>query len=269
MTLSYLPGGRVGFVPRPCGFGARLLGIDPAAARTDAGDAIIATRQERDLLRGDLTLVGADGTLLPDALGCPIAPTETGSWVVDGPSAEPAEDWDTLELPGPATLPALSAVLAVVGALAADGAVGVLLTGPVALASCVAGRPVAPGDGDLIDVCGLVVCDAAKAVLERGGHVVLEERRAPTAEELGLCSPLLNLLAHHRRPALVIVHDEGAGALQTPQAAIGAVVHGPAAPDWGSAWPAHVDQVAFAPCIAADASPEQVQELIRELTAHA
>lgn len=272
MTLSYLPDDRVGFVPRPCGFGARLLGIDPGAARTVAGDAIVATRQERDLLRGDLTLVGADGTLLPEALGCPVGATARGSWRVDGPSTEDPEDWDAIELGDLEDLPALNAALSVVSALASEGPMGVVLSGPVTLATCVAGRPIDAGrevDQDLIDVCAMAVCDAAKAVHERGGHVVLEERRAPTVEEVGFCSSLLNLLAHHRRPALMVVVDGDGGGLQTPPAGIGAVVHGPAAPDWDTMWPKQLAQPVFAPRIAADASPERVQELIREMAVHA
>lgn len=243
MTLSYIPSGRPAFVPRPCGFGARLLGLDPAAARADAAHAIVATRQERDLLRPDLTLVGAEGTILADALGCPVAP----------------EDWDLLELGEP--VGAFAAALAVIEALGREGAVGVLLTGPVTLAKLVCGSE-DPSE-DLIDVCAMAVCDAAKAVLSAGGHVVLEERRAVTAAELTLCSPLLNVLAHHREPALVLVHDDDVGALGEPHAAIGATVRAPALPDWGAPWTgAHT---IFSPRVPADASPERVQQLVREL----
>jgi hypothetical protein len=246
MTLSYLPAGRTAFVPRPCGFGARLLGLDLAAARTEPPDAIVAARQERDLLRPDLTLVGADGTLLPEALGCPVAP----------------EEWDLLELGEPEG--PLAAALAVVEALGREGAVGVVLTGPVTLAGLVAGAE--DSDDDLIDICAMAVCDAAKAVLSAGGHVVLEEQRAIDSSQLALCSALLNLLAHHRRPALVLIHDDdGVGALGDPHAAIGAAVHGTALPDWGASWSAAGAQPVFAPRVAADASPERVQELIREL----
>lgn len=266
MTLSYLTAGRPGFVPRPCGFGARLLGVDPVAVRTDPADAILATRQERDLLRGDLTLIGADGTLLPEALGCGLAPTPQGSWQVDGPAVSDPTEWDLMELGAPDDHPALATVLAVVGALAREGAVGVLLTGPVTLAGHVAGRAVdARADEGLVDACGLVVCDAAKAVLDAGGHVVLEERRAPEADELALCSSLLNLLAHHGRPALALVHDDGAGALAAGHAAIGATASGTAVPDWGAAWNVPADQPVFSPRIAAGASPERVQHLIRDL----
>ncbi|WP_354699643.1 hypothetical protein DSM112329_05364 [Paraconexibacter sp. AEG42_29] len=268
MTLSYLPAGRRGFVPRPCGFGARLLGLDPAAVRTDPAGGILATRQERDLLRGDLTLVGGDGTLLPEALGCALAQTAQGSWRVAGAADVDPDEWDLLELGAADDHPALAAALQVVAALAREGAVGVLLTGPLTLAEHVAGherRAAAGEDEDLVDACGLVVCDAAKLILEAGGHVVLEERRAPTADELGLCSPLLNLLVHHRRPALALVHADGAGAFADGHAAIGAAVSGAAVPEWGAPWNAPAEATVLAPRIAAAASPERVQELVRAL----
>jgi hypothetical protein len=227
-------------------------------------------RQERDLLRADLTLVGADGTLLPEALGCTVHPTAQGSWeVTPGAGADPAE-WDMLELGAPEGHAGIAAALAVVGALAREGAVGVLLTGPVALAELVAGRGVDVADDvdeGLVDACGMVVCDAAKAVLEAGGCVVLEERRGPSADELALCAPLLNLLAHRGSPALALVHDDGAGAFDDGHAAIGAAACGAAVPGWGEPWDGAAGRPVFSPRIAADASPERVQELLRDFRA--
>ena len=273
MTLSYLPAGRRGFVPRPCGFGARLLGVDPVAARTDPADAIRATRQERDLLRGDLTLVGADGTLLPEALGCGLAQTASGGWRVATAADTDPNEWDLLELGDAEDHPALAAALAVVRALTREGAVGVLLTGPVTLAGHIGGSEACLGsvdtDAGLIDACAMVVCDAGKAILDAGGHVVLEERRAPEAAEVALCSPLLNLLAHYRRPALAFVHDDGAGAFADGHEAIGATASGAAVPDWGGPWNPPAAQPVFAPRVAAGAVPERVQELLRDLHATA
>lgn len=265
MPLSYLPAGRRGFVPRPCGFGARLLGADPDAARTDAADAIVATRQERDLLRSDLTLVGADGALLPEALGCGLQRAADRSLRVATAAPVEPDDWDLLELGDPGDHPALAAALAVVGALHREGGVGVLLTGPLALAEQVAGAAIAPGDDayeGLVDACGMAVRDAAKAVLDAGGHVVLQERRGPDPGELALCAPLLNLLAHHRRPALVLVEQRTAGAYGDGSQAIGAVATGEALPDWDEPWDAGGDVPVVSPRIPADASPERVQELV-------
>jgi hypothetical protein len=270
VTLAYLPAsGGPAFVPRPCGFGARLLGIDPAAARTRAADAILAARQERDLLRPDLAIVGGDGTLLPDALGCPVVQTARGGWRVDGPADVDPDDWELLELGDAAAHPALAAALQAVAALAREGEVGVLLTGPITLAERVAGREVTVAGGEdegLVDACGIAVCDAAKAALDAGAHVVLEERRAPSPAEVALCSPLLNLLAHHRRPALALIHSGTGDAVDAcPRASIGAVASGAAVPDWGPAWNPPPGQAAFSPRIAASASPERVQELVRSL----
>lgn len=268
MTPPYLPAGRAGFVPLPCGFGARLLGLDPGAACTVAGDAIVAVRQERDLLRGDLTLVGADGTLLPEALGCALRPTTDGGWRVAGPAPVPPEDWAVLELGEPEDHAPLVVALDVVVALVREGPVGVLLTGPIALAEHVAGRLIRSGDADdadLVDACGMAVRDAAKAVLEAGGHVVLEERRAPDADEHALCAPLLNLLAHHRRPALAVVREGDGGPLAGDPAAIGAVACGAGVPEWGTDWVAPAEPGVLAPRIPSDASPERVQELVRGL----
>ncbi|EHN12898.1 hypothetical protein PAI11_02030 [Patulibacter medicamentivorans] len=266
MTLPYTPaGGGPAFVPRTCDFGARLLGIEPAAARTRAADAIVAARQERDLLRPDLLLLGADGTLLPDALGCPLALTASGGWTVDGDAGLSPEEWEEVELGGADALPALGTALETVRALAAEQPTGVLLSGPVTLAAHVAGRRLTLGDDgaeELVDACGLVACDAAKAVLDAGGHVVIEERWAPTDDELELCSPLLNLLAHRGRPALALVHGDEPGALAAGEA-LGGVAFGPALPAWGDGWHPDATQVAFAPSVAPAASPERVQELVR------
>lgn len=252
MPLSYLPSGRPGLVPRTRGFGARLLGMDPELARTDTASAILAARQERDLLRGDLLLLCADGTLLPDIVGR-----------VDEPEA-----WDDVELGEPGRHTALAAALGAVAALCGEGPTGVLLTGPLALAAHATRAGSAdPLDEDAVDACGLIVRDAAEAVLDAGGHVVLEERRAPARAELALCAPLLNLLAHRRSPALVLVHDADAGALADDLPGIGATVAAEALPSWGAAWSA--DAPVLAPEIPADASPERVQALLRDLRAGA
>jgi hypothetical protein len=247
--LPYRNAGGGAFVPRPRGFGARLLGLDPDAVRRSAGDAIVAARQERDLLRPDLTLLAADGRLLPDAL----AP---------GPTAD--DGWAAVELPDPADAPALRAVLDAVAALAPEGPVGVLLAGPGRLAAQVAGGDEAGGaDEELLDACALVACDAAKAVLAAGGHVVLEQDRAPTEDELALWSPLLRLLSHHRRPALVVLDDAPDAGSLIGRDGVGAVACGSAAPAWGAPWPRTAREAAFAPRIDAEASPERVQELVR------
>ncbi|WP_205697123.1 hypothetical protein [Conexibacter sp. SYSU D00693] len=247
MALADLLPRGVVFAPRPRGFGARLLGLDPEAVRTSSGDTIVAARQERDLLRPDLTVLAADGRLLPDALA---------------PVADP-EDWGALELPEAERVPAFGATLAAVAALAGEGPVGVVLTGPGRLAADLAAAGGGEVDEELVDVCALAVCDAAKAVVQAGGEVVLEDDRAPSPDALVLWSPLLKLLAHHRRPALVVL-DDGAGAeVLRDVPGVSAVVHGAAAPAWGAPWPADHGQPAFSPRIDASASPERVQELVR------
>ncbi len=244
--LPYRNAGGGAFVPRPRGFGARLLGLDPDAVGRSAADAIVVARQERDLLRPDLTLLAADGRLLREALD---------------PAATADDGWAAVELPDPADAPALGAVLDAAAALAPEGPVGVLLAGPGRLAAEVAGADAV--DEELLDACALVACDAAKAVLAAGGHVVLEQDHAPAEDELALWSPLLRLLAHHRRPALVVLDDAPDGGALAGCDGVGAVACGSAAPAWGAPWERSSREAAFAPRVDADASPERVQELVR------
>jgi hypothetical protein len=239
-------------VPRCRGFGARLLGLDAATVRTDNQQLIRVTRQERDLLRPDLTLVSADRFVLPEAVGM-----------------RPRPDWAALELGDPTAAPALGAVLGAATALAPESHVGVLLAGPLALASFVSGEDV-PASLDaeweeLVDACVIVLCDAASAVVDAGAHVAIEEPAAPSAAALELYSPLWNLLRHRRRPALVVVLDGDPVGLHA-DGAVAAVAHGAAVTKWDASVeaPSAVSGIA-SPEICADASPEQMQALVQKV----
>jgi len=251
---EWIPSGRPAFVPRCRGFGARLLGLDAAAVRTDSQELIRVTRQERDLLRADLTLVSADRFVLPDAVG-----------------TRPRADWAALELGDPTAAPAFDAVLKAATALAPESPVGVLLAGPLALASFVSGEGI-PDSLDaeweeLVDACVIVLCDAAAAVVDAGAHVVIEEPAAPSAAALELYSPLWNLLRHRRRPALVVVLDGHPSGLQA-DGAVAAVAHGAAVARWDASVeaPSAISGVA-SPEICADASPEHTQALVQKVQA--
>jgi hypothetical protein len=248
---EWIPSGRAAFVPRCRGFGARLLGLDAATARTDGQELIRVTRQERDLLRPDLTLVSADRFVLTEAIG-----------------TRPRADWAALELPDPTAAPALGAVLGAARALAPESPVGVLLAGPLALASFVSGQNVPRALDteweDLVDACVIVLCDAASAVVDAGAHVVIEEPTAPSAAVLALYSPLWNLLRHRRRPAFLVVLD-GDPAGFDADGAVAAVAHGAAVARWDATveTPSAVSGVA-SPEICADASPEHTQSLVQK-----
>ncbi|WP_320669491.1 uroporphyrinogen decarboxylase family protein [Patulibacter defluvii] len=251
------------FAPRAAGFGARVLGIAPEEARTTPAAAIQCCRQERDLLRPDLTVVAADGTLLAEALGCSIARTGQGGWRV-GASADPEAAIDRAEDPDVLRTPAIGAALAAIEALAPEGEVALLLRSPLCVASVVLGRPLrleTGADDELIDACCLVATDLAKQALDRDAAVVLEEGAAPPPEALDLYAPLLKMLAHRGRPASVLVHGSRAGAFADPPPGVGAVVTRAALSDWGQEWQPDPAQALFAPRISPAASPERVQLL--------
>jgi hypothetical protein len=254
VPADWIPSGRAAFVPRCRGFGARLLGLDAVAVGTDSNELIRVTRQERDLLRPDLSLVSADPFVLPEAVG-----------------TRQRAEWAALELGDLTAAPAFNAVLDAATALAREGAVGVLLAGPVTLASFVSGQEV-PDSLDaeweeLIDSSAMVLCDAVAAVLDSGGYVVIEESTAPSMAALELYSPLWNLLRHRRRPALVVVLDGDPVGLHVDDA-VAAVAHGAAVAKWDDTVeiPSIVSGVA-SPEISADASPENMQALVRKVRA--
>lgn len=269
---------RPAFVPRPAGFGAALLGLDAAEVRWEAQPAIRAARHERELLRPDLQLLGADTTLLAEAWGAEPRPAASHAWTVAPVLAWP--DGADSEPPSPERSRAFATVLAVVAALAPEAPIAVSLPSPFALACQLTGR--APGRGplddgwaEMVDVCALFVADAAKRVLAAGAGVALVEGPdEPTdgermAELLDLYRPVLNVLRHYRHPALALVSGPDAAAELAGVDAIGAVaapVDGRALLDgsedsWDAALAGAGD--VFAPGIPADASPERVQALVR------